>query len=149
MPFSRAFFGDACVVALAVIAAVAAWMADEPEAYLFPRLVTSLLAVFATVSLVRNLTGAGQGTVAGINPDILRKIAPGVLIMVVYVALADVVGFYVSAAIAYGCLSFACAAQRSRRQLMVSAGVAVLVAVTLYLMFSVMLKVQAPRGFLF
>ena len=73
-----------------------------------------------------------------------RKIAPGGAVIVVYVLFAQDVGFYLSAILAFFALSFLYSDHRRLSSIGIAAGSVIAV---LYLMFSVVLKVQVPREF--
>ena len=75
---------------------------------------------------------------------LINKIAPGVAVIVAYLLLAEDVGFYLSAALAFFALSFL---YGKKRRLLSAAAVTVMVIAVLYLMFSIALKVQVPREF--
>ena len=73
-----------------------------------------------------------------------RKIAPGVAVLVVYLLVARDLGFYLAALLAFFAVSFLYSAHRRPGRIAFVTGAVIGV---LYLVFSVVLKVQVPREF--
>ena len=135
--------GDLAAFALALAAALASFAGDDPAAYAFPRLVSALMLVFCTLNLARRAM-AGFGGEPALTWELLRKIAPGAAVFVAYLLVAQDLGFYLSALLAFFAVSFLYSAHRRLGRIGLVTGAVVGV---LYLMFSVVLKVQVPREF--
>ena len=135
--------GDLAAFAFALAAALASFAGDDPAAYAFPRLVSALLLVFCTLSLARRAM-AGFGGEPVLTFALLRKIAPGVAVFALYLLVAQDLGFYLSALLAFFAVSFLYSEHRRLGRIGIVTGAVVGV---LYLMFSVVLKVQVPREF--
>ena len=135
--------GDLLVFAFALAAAIASFGGDDPAAYAFPQLVSALMLIFCGVNLARTAMAGFAGAPA-LTVALIRKIAPGVAVLVVYLLLAQDLGFYLSALLAFFAVSFLYSAHR--RPVVIGIVTAAVIGV-LYLMFSVVLKVQVPREF--
>ena len=135
--------GDFLVFALGLAATLASYAPDDPAAYTFPRLVSILLLAFASLNLVRRAMGgfAGERALTG---ALVRQIAPGIAVFTAYLLIARSVGFYLSALLAFFAVSFLYSPHRHPGRIAV---LTVAVIAVLYLMFSVVLKVQVPREF--
>ncbi len=133
--------GDLAAFAFALVATVASHAGDDPAAYAFPRLVSVLMLVFCAVNLVRRAISGFAGEPA-LTWALIRKVAPGVIVFVNYLVVAEDLGFYLSALLAFFAVSFLYSAHRRPVPIGV---VSVAVIGVLYLMFSVVLKVQVPR----
>ena len=135
--------GDLLAFAFALVATVASFAGDDPAAYAFPRLVAVLMLVFCSVNLARRAM-AGFGGEPALTWTLIRKIAPGIAVFVVYLLVAEDLGFYLAALLAFFALSFLYSAHR--RPGHIGLVTAAMIAV-LYLVFSAVLKVQVPREF--
>lgn len=135
--------GDVLAFLFALVAASASFAGDDPAAYAFPQLVSALMLIFCGANLIRRSLAGFAGEPV-LTMRLARKIAPGGAVIVVYVLLAQDVGFYLSATVAFFALSFLYGDHRRLPSIGIVAGAVVAV---LYLMFSVVLKVQVPREF--
>jgi len=121
--------------------------ADNQEAYLFPRLTGVGMIVCAVALLIEKIT----------QPLVLDKVklvpwltvAPALAIFAAYIYVAEDLGFYASAFVAFFALVSIYAPERR-----LLAGwikrftVSVLFITAMYSIFSLLLKVQTPRGIL-
>ena len=135
--------GDLLVFAFALVATTASFAGDDPAAFAFPRLVSTLMLVFCGVNLVRRAMEGAAGEPA-LTWALIRKIAPGAAVFGVYLLVAEDLGFYLSALLAFFAMSFLYSAHRHPGRIGIVSGAVIGV---LYLMFSVLLKVQVPREF--
>ena len=139
------------VVALALWVTWVSFAVDDPEPYLFPRLVSLVLLTLSVVLLVRALTGKTV-TGAGLDGRTLKNVAPAIAVTLVYVfVLADLVGFYAASTAAFFALvTLYDPAPHDEietwlKRLAVTVGFMAVIAV----LFTLVLKVQVPRGVLF
>ena len=88
--------GDVLAFVFALVAASASFAGDDPTAYAFPRLVSTLMLIFCGVNLIRRSLAGFAGEPA-LTMRLAGKIAPGVAVIVVYVLFAQDAGFYLSA----------------------------------------------------
>lgn len=135
-----------------LLAATVSWLSftEEPtEAFLFPRVISVFFLSLALWNLIR--AGAGMARVGGgMSARTARNIAPGLLVMLVYVFfLAENVGFYAGATLAFlATYSFYDPAPLSsvkdwiKRIVITAAFIAVI-----YGLFALLLQVQMPQGF--
>lgn len=135
--------GDVLAFLFALVAASASFAGDDPAAYAFPQLVSALMLIFCGANLIRRSLAGFAGEPV-LTMRLAGKIAPGGAVIVVYVLLAQDVGFYLSAVLAFFALSFLYGDRRRLPSICIATGAVVAV---LYLMFSVVLKVQVPREF--
>ena len=138
---AAAIAGDIAVAAVAAAALYASFVATPADAYLFPRLSSSLLALCCAANLV---IGFRRRIASPISLQLCRKLAPGVLILFLYVAFAEDAGFYPASAAAFFALAF-CYARR--RNLFAIFAATALAMILVYLLFGVLLRVQTPEAF--
>ena len=89
---------------IAVVGSVVAYISftQQPsEAFLFPRLISSVFAVLALWTFVKALIGRTK-VGAGLDSAAFRNLAPGLLVTLVYVFwAAQALGFYTATTIAF------------------------------------------------
>ena len=143
--FAAMFAGDIAIAAVAVAVLAASYAASPEEAYLFPRLSAALLALFCAANLAAHCR---VRRTPPISPSLLRKLAPGLSAIVVYVALAEAAGFYPASAAAFFALSWLYAGERHRWRRLRSAALATLAMMAaVYLLFGALLQAQTPPPF--
>ncbi len=135
------------VLALAVWISFVSFNVKDPEPYLFPRLIALAMLGLAAVAFRRALRG-GNRTGSGFDARTMLNIAPGVVLMILYVfVIAERLGFYASSFFVFLTLfSLYDPAPHTPRiwakRLIITAGF----MVVLYLIFALVLRVQTPRG---
>ncbi len=135
--------GDVLAFVFALVATAASFAGDEPAAYTFPRLVAILMLVFCGINLARRAMEGFAGEPV-LTWTLIRKITPGIAVFVVYLLVAQDLGFYLAAFLAFFAMSLLYSAHRRPVRIGIVSGAVVGV---LYLVFSVVLKVQVPREF--
>lgn len=140
--------GDVLLTALAAALAGLSFAGDGAP-YLFPRILAVLLLLLCLLQIANVLRGGDDSVNLAQIAGELRRALPAVAVVVVYIALAETLGFYLAALPAY--LSFVLVGGTgcSLRQVAAAALAALLFTAVLYGLFSVLLYVQTPRGILF
>jgi len=124
----------------------ASYFQENSEAYLFPSIVSVGMLGLALLSLFRE---AVDLCVDDFQAFPFARQVPAILMMVGGVALVEVLGMYASALLVLFLVSYWYSPQEDgRRRLIQSLTFAVGFAAFMYLLFSVMLNVQLPRGML-
>ena len=119
---------------------------ENKEAYLFPSIITSVVLFFSLTSLFRETFSL---CVDDFEPTPVLRLIPALILMVITVFSLEFVGMYTTSAITLFLIGAWYSPQEpiSKRllsSLMLTAGFIIF----MYLLFSVMLGVQVPRGFL-
>ncbi|MCB2100511.1 MAG: tripartite tricarboxylate transporter permease [Rhodobacterales bacterium] len=138
---------EALVLAAAVALIWISFTADQDGAYLFPQVIAVAMALcamaglFSCYALGASLMNEELGWVQ------VRNLALGLGLIVLYVLVADTLGFYLSGALIFAALAVLYdPAGRSPRLLMVRGASALGFMIVIYLLFDQLLRVQAPRG---
>lgn len=141
--------GIICVIGIWV--AVISYTQTPTEAFVFPRLVSTVFAVLAAWTFLRTLI-APEDTHASIPWETWARILPGLGVAVVYVFwLGQALGFYTATALAvFALVSFYDPAPHDRmaswiRRALITAGF----MAVLYALFAMLLGVFTPRELLF
>ncbi|MEP3274950.1 MAG: tripartite tricarboxylate transporter TctB family protein [Stappiaceae bacterium] len=144
-------------IASGAILFVATWVAyisftGEPsEAFLFPRIIASVMLGLAVWNFFRAVTGVSK-VGDGVSSALAKTIAPGILIVVVYIFfLAKFLGFYVASMIAFMAIYavYDPAPHTEIKSWVKRTVIALAFMVIMYGLFSILLKVQTPRGMFF
>jgi len=136
------------VFGLAATVTFLSYTQEPVDAFLFPRLIATAMLLFASWNLyraVRGLAKVGEGVSLGLFKNIL----PGIVVMIVYVFwAAKTVGFYGSSAIVFFVLYslYDSNSHGSARAWLQRLVVTLAFMGVMYLLFSVLLSVQTPRG---
>lgn len=119
---------------------------ENREAYLFPAVVAAAMLCLSLISLARE---AFDLCVDDFQPFPFERQWPVILMMAVGVALIETLGMYSTAFLVLLLVSYWYSPQeRWHRRLLQSVAMAVGFSVTMYVLFTVLLNVQVPRGWL-
>jgi len=136
------------VLLLAATVAYLSFTEKPADAFLFPRLVSVVMLVLAAWNFFRAAVGLSR-VGAGISFELIKSILPGLIVMVVYVFFAaKYFGFYVSSLITFFILFslYDPASHKNLRVWVKRIVVSVLFMLVIYALFTLLLKVQTPRG---
>jgi predicted neutral ceramidase superfamily lipid hydrolase len=138
----------ACIL-LGALLYWAALGSSNPKAYMFPQALALTMAALGVAMLISELRGAGKAE-AVVRAVPWSRLWPGMLVLVVYMALAERIGFYVSAWLAFLSIAilYAPAVDRlatAKRSVPIS----IAFLAVLYLVFWTLLQVQLPSGLTF
>lgn len=119
---------------------------DNREAYLFPAVVAAAMLCLSLISLARE---AFDLCVDDFQPFPFERQWPVILMMAGGVGLVETLGMYSTAFLILLLVSYWYSPQEQwYRRLLQSVAMAVGFSITMYLLFSVLLNVQVPRGWL-
>ena len=142
----RRLFVALIVAAIAALVFKVSYFQENSEAYLFPAIIASVMLVLSLISLSRE---AFDLCVDDFQPFPFVRQLPVIAMMTVTVLLVEVLGTYTSAflgllAVTYWYSPETNGTRRAVRSLSFAAGFVCF----MYLLFSLMLNVQLPRGVL-
>ena len=124
-------------------------LAQNPEAFLFPNFISGTLCVIALVTLINSIRRQGDET-EEIKPIPWLVILPALVIFILYLGLVERIGFYVTSFTAFMAIVLIYIPDRfsvAHSLKIFLTGIAFMVA--LYSLFTILLKVQLPRGLFF
>ncbi len=138
-------------VIILVLAATVAYLSftrEPADAFLFPRFISSVMLLLAVWNFIRAFLGMAR-IGDGLSAPVVRNILPGVVIMSVFALFAaKYLGFYLASWFAflsvyslYDPASHLNVKTWARRVFVTTAFMAVI-----YCLFTLLLKVQTPRG---
>ena len=145
--FVAAFAGDLLVLAFAVVAVVASFRTGAGGGHIISRVLASALMLFFRVGRMRYEIFRRPAS-PPLSVALGRRLLPGTLIFVAYVVVCDIIGFYLSALLAFVLLA-ACynAAPWDKRQMGLLAFATAIVMGGVLFLFDFVLRVQTPEPF--
>jgi len=124
----------------------ASYFQENSEAYLFPIIVAGAMLAFSLVSLVREVFDL---CVEDFDAFPFVRQLPVIVMMIAAVTLVEILGMYVSAFLALAMVSVWYSPEEdNQRRLIRSLAFSVGFIAFMYVLFSLMLNVQLPRGIL-
>lgn len=141
-------FPGLSILALAGTVAYLSFTREPADAFLFPRLIAVVMLVLAAWNFLRAARGLSR-VGSGISMVTAKAIIPGIIVLVVYVFYAaKFFGFYLSSLIVFFILFslYDPASHKDVRSWVKRIVVSVLFMLVIYALFTLLLKVQTPRG---
>lgn len=143
---SRRFFVALLVTLMAGAMFRVSYFQENTEAYLFPIIISAVMLGMSLLSLVRE---AFSLCVDDFQPFPFVRLVPALVMMAGGVALVETLGMYTTAFLILCVVSLWYSSQEdSRRRLFQSVVFAAGFSAFMYVLFSLMLNVQVPRGLL-
>jgi len=134
------------VMILSILLAIASFGAGSSEAYLFPRITTSIMLLLSLLLLVFHFYEKNYQTET-IN---ISKLSPILILIIFFIFTGEYLGFYFSTSIIFLTISYFYFPQKKDvKKLLFFLLVGTCFMTTIYFLFSLLLKVQVPRFFLF
>ena len=123
----------------------ASFSGSSPEAYLFPKIITSVMISLSGLLLIFYFFDNKQ-TVKEIN---LSKFFIYLLLIIIFLFLGEILGFYFSTTlIFFSICHFYSQEKNNLKSLIYNVIISSCFMLSIYFLFSVLLKVQIPRFFL-
>jgi ABC-type multidrug transport system permease subunit len=133
------------------LAATVTWLSftrEPADAFLFPRIISVVMVLLAAWNFARAALGLAR-VGAGFSYTQLLRLLPGVLVMCVYVFFAARwLGFYTASLATFVAIYalYDPAPHTALTSWLKRVAIAAIFIAIMYLLFSVLLKVQTPRG---
>jgi len=151
LPRNQHIAASGLIAAVGVSIAYISFTQEPADAFIFPRLISSVFAVLAIWTFAKALMGRTK-VGNGISAVAMRNMAPGLVVLVVYVFwAAKALGFYTATAIAFFILlslydpASHAAPKTWVKRLIITAGF----MAVMYGLFAVLLNVFTPREVFF
>jgi len=133
-------------ISLSILLVVASFSGGHPEAYLFPRIITSIMLVLSLLLLIQHFYGKNHPKKT-IN---IAKLAPFFILIIIFVLLGENLGFYLCASLMFLTICyFYYPEKKDMKKILFFLLICALFMTAIYFLFTFLLKVQVPRFFLF
>ena len=133
-------------ISLSILLVVASFSGGHSKAYLFPRIITSIMLFLSLLLLIQHLYEKNH-PIKKIN---IAKLAPFFTLIIVFILLGENLGFYLCASLMFLTICYFYYPEKEdvkKILFFLLIGAAFMIAI--YFLFTFLLKVQVPRFFLF
>ena len=142
----RRFFVALIVASVSGVIFYASYFQENKEAYLFPAVIASTMLLLSLISLARE---AFDLCVDDYQPFPFTRQLPAIAMMIAAVSLVETLGMYTTSFLTLGLVAYWYSPQEDgRKRFTASLLFAGGFSLFMYLLFSLMLNVQLPRGIL-
>ena len=133
-------------ISLSILLVVASFSGGHSEAYLFPRIITSIMLVLSVLLLIQHFYGKNHPKKT-IN---IAKLAPFFILIIIFVLLGENLGFYLCASLMFLTICyFYYPEKKDMKKILFFLLICALFMTAIYFLFTFLLKVQVPRFFLY
>ena len=137
-----------CILFISILLAYASFTGgseNTSEAYLFPKLITSVMIILSSFSLIFYFLNK---TLSVAEVDV-KKLSVYLISLILFIFFAEIVGFYFLAILLFFINSYYYSEDKKIKNIIQNTIITIIFMLFIYFLFSVMLKVQVPRFFLF
>ena len=133
-------------ISLSILLVVASFSGGHSEAYLFPRIITSIMLVLSLLLLIQHFYGKNHPKKT-IN---IAKLAPFFILIIIFVLLGENLGFYLCASLMFLTICyFYYPEKKDMKKIIFFLLICAVFMTAIYFLFTFLLKVQVPRFFLY
>ena len=133
-------------ISLSILLVVASFSGGHPEAYFFPRIITSIMLFLSLLLLIQHFYGKNH-PIKKIN---IAKLTPFFILIIIFVLLGENLGFYLCASLMFLTICyFYYPEKKDVKKVLFFLLIGAAFMVAIYFLFTFLLKVQVPRFFLF
>ena len=137
-----------CILFISILLAYASFTGgseNSSEAYLFPKLITFVMIILSSFSLIFYFLNKSF-SVAEVD---IKKLSIYLTSLILFVFFGEIVGFYFFAILLFFINSYYYSEDKNIKKIIQNMIVTFIFMLFIYFLFSIMLKVQVPRFFLF
>ena len=135
-------------IILSILLAFVSFTGGAPEAYLFPKIITSTMIILSSLSLLFYFFEKNK-KIAKID---MIKLSVYLALIILFILFGEILGFYFSATLIFLTVCYYYSenkATKATKVIIYNLLVTVFFMLFIYFLFSFLLKVQVPRFFLF
>ncbi len=130
---------------LSILLAYVSFAGGASEAYLFPKIITSTMIILSSLSLLFYFFEKNQ-KIAKID---MIKLSVYLILIILFILFSEKLGFYFSATLIFLTVCYYYSENKAIKVIIYNLLVTVFFMLFIYFLFSILLKVQVPRFFLF
>ena len=133
-------------ISLSILLVVASFSGGHPDAYLFPRIITSIMLFLSLLLLIQHFYEKNH-SIKKIN---IAKLAPFFILIIIFILLGENLGFYLCASLIFLTICYLYYPEKKDTiKILFFLLISALFMMAIYFLFTFLLKVQVPRLFLF
>jgi len=133
-------------ISLSILLVVASFSGGHPEAYFFPRIITSIMLFLSLLLLIQHFYEKNH-PIKKIN---IAKLTPFFILIIIFILLGENLGFYLCASLMFLTICyFYYPEKKDMKKVLFFILIGAVFMTAIYFLFTFLLKVQVPRFFLF
>ena len=133
-------------ISLSIILVFASFSGGHPDAYFFPRIITSIMLFLSLLLLIQHFYEKNH-PIKKIN---IAKLTPFFILIIVFILLGENLGFYLCASLMFLTICyFYYPEKKDMKKILFFLLIGTAFMIAIYFLFTFLLKVQVPRFFLY
>jgi len=133
-------------ISLSILLVVASFSGGHPEAYFFPRIITSIMLLLSLLLLIQHFYEKNH-PIKKIN---IAKLTPFFTLIIIFILLGENLGFYLCASLMFLTICyFYYPEKKDMKKVLFFLVIGAAFMMAIYFLFTFLLKVQVPRFFLY
>ena len=133
-------------ISLSILLVVASFSGGHPEAYFFPRIITSIMLFLSLLLLIQHFYEKNH-PIKKIN---IAKLTPFFILIIIFILLGENLGFYLCASLMFLTICyFYYPEKKDMKKILFFLLISAVFMMAIYFLFTFLLKVQVPRFFLY
>ena len=133
------------VLILSILLAYASFNGGTSEAYIFPKLLSTVMIILSFLSLVLYFYNKNEKTT---EVDI-KKLSIYLGSLLFFLIFGELLGFYFLAVLIFLIICYVYSEKKNKKSIFYNFLITLCFMIFIYFLFAILLKVQAPRFFLF
>ena len=133
------------VLILSILLAYASFSGGTSEAYIFPKLLSTVMIILSFLSLVLFFYNKNEKI---IEVDI-KKLSIYLGSLLLFLVFGELLGFYFMAVLIFLIICYVYSEKKNKKNIFYNFLITLCFMIFIYFLFAILLKVQAPRFFLF
>jgi len=133
------------VLSLSVLLTYVSFSGGTSEAYLFPKLITTIMMILASIAFVLYFYNKKE-IVAEVD---IKKLSIYLMSLILFISFGEVLGFYFLSTLLFITISYFYSEDIGKKTLIYNFLIAFLFMIFIYFLFTVLLKVQVPRFYIY
>ena len=133
------------VLILSILLAYASFSGGTSEAYIFPKLLSTVMIILSFLSLVLYFYKKNEK----ITEVDIKKLSIYLGSLLLFLVLGELLGFYFLAVLIFLIICYVYSEKKNKKSIFYNFLITLCFMIFIYFLFAILLKVQAPRFFLF
>ena len=133
------------VLILSILLAYASFSGGTSEAYIFPKLLSTVMIILSFLSLVLYFYNKNEK----ITEVDIKKLSIYLGSLLLFLAFGELLGFYFLAVLIFLIICYVYSEKKNKKSIFYNFLITLSFMIFIYFLFAILLKVQAPRFFLF
>ncbi len=133
------------VLILSILLAYASFSGGTSEAYIFPKLLSTVMIILSFLSLVLYFYNKNEK----ITEVDIKKLSIYLGSLLLFLVFGELLGFYFLAVLIFLIICYVYSEKKNKKSIFYNFLITLCFMIFIYFLFAILLKVQAPRFFLF